>query len=134
MMTALDLVPGVAPETVVAVADGPDDAQPLLEESLVDEVGRDLVFDPHPDLVGVGERQGIYELAGKTALVRLFNMAPEQALVLVLLFHAMMVGFGALSGLVTRLASRFTLGQMREEIQQGEPDRSGGSSEGPASR
>ena len=61
-------------------------------------------------------------------------MAPEQALVLVLLFHAMMVGFGALSGLVTRLASRFTLGQMREEIQQGEPDRSGGSSEGPASR
>ena len=57
MVAALDLVPGVAPDAVVAVADALDDGQALVDQALVDQVRGDLVLDAGPDLVGVEEGQ-----------------------------------------------------------------------------
>ena len=63
-----------------------------------------------------GGSVGIYELTGKWALVTIFGMDPTQALVLVLLFHGVMVGFGALNGAVALALSRFTFGGVREAM------------------
>ncbi len=63
-----------------------------------------------------GGSVGIYELAGKSALVMIFGMDPAQALVLVVLFHAVMVGFGALTGAAALALSPFTFGGMKEAM------------------
>ena len=56
MVTALKLVPRIAPPAVVSGSDRVDDGQSLVDQSSVDQVGGDLVFDPAPDLVGVRKR------------------------------------------------------------------------------
>ena len=56
---------------------------------------------------------GIYEFAGKTTLVVVFGMAAEPALALVIVFHVVMVGFGALFGVVGLLLARLSLGEIR---------------------
>jgi hypothetical protein len=58
---------------------------------------------------------GIYEYAGKTTLVVLFDMAPERALGLVIVFHAVQVGFGALGGFIGLALARLSLREIREQ-------------------
>ena len=59
---------------------------------------------------------GIYELAGKTVLVALFGMDPEVSLALVLVFHAVMVGFGALCGLLGLALSHLSISDLRQQL------------------
>lgn len=58
---------------------------------------------------------GIYELAGTATLVLIFGFAHEQALAVTLALHIVMVGFGALGGLVGLQMAHVTLGQVRRE-------------------
>jgi hypothetical protein len=55
VIAAFHFVPGIAALSVVAVPDGADDAEALLDVALVDEMRRHLVLDSRPDLVGVDE-------------------------------------------------------------------------------
>lgn len=63
-----------------------------------------------------GGSVGIYELIGKSVLVMIFGMDPAQALVLVVLFHGVMVGFGALNGAVALALSQFSFGGMKQAM------------------
>ncbi len=56
---------------------------------------------------------GIYELAGKTALVALCGMDPARALALVVVFHAVLAGFGILAGAAALAASGVSLREVR---------------------
>lgn len=60
---------------------------------------------------------GIYELTGKAALVHLFGMDPSEALGLVVLFHAVLIGFGALSGAVALATTRISIWDVRDKVQ-----------------
>ena len=64
---------------------------------------------------------GIFELAGKTTLVLLLGMDPGRALGLVILYHGVMVGFGALGGVIGLLWARMSLSEIRG--QQPEEDK-----------
>jgi hypothetical protein len=55
VVAALELVPGVAPDAVVAVAHGADDRHAGVDLALVHEEPGDRVLGPRPALVRVGE-------------------------------------------------------------------------------
>ena len=63
---------------------------------------------------------GIFELAGKATLVLLLSMEPEQALGLVILYHAVMVGFGVLGGVIGLLWAGMSLGEIKQGVRSGE--------------
>ncbi len=66
---------------------------------------------------------GIYELAGKTLMVQLFGMDAVQALAVVLLAHAIMLVFGALSGLAGLVMAQVSIAEMRSQLnQEDEPE------------
>jgi uncharacterized membrane protein YbhN (UPF0104 family) len=58
---------------------------------------------------------GIYELAGKTALVALCGMDPASALALVIVFHGVLASFGIAAGVVALVTSGVTLTEIRSE-------------------
>ena len=61
---------------------------------------------------------GIFELMGKTTLVLLLQMEPERALGLVILYHAVMVGFGVLGGVLGLMLAGLSLGAIKQGVQQ----------------
>ena len=63
---------------------------------------------------------GIFELAGKATLVMLLSMEPEQALGLVILYHAVMVGFGVLGGVLGLVLAGMSLGEIKQGVQDKE--------------
>ena len=67
VVAALRLVPRVASDAVVTVADGADHLQALVDEPVVDQVGGDLVLDAAPHLVAVHERDSRSTAAGPGA-------------------------------------------------------------------
>ena len=66
-MTELHLVPRVPSEAIVTGTDRGDHRERLIHETLVDQVGGDLILDAAPDLVGVHEREPRSTTAGPAA-------------------------------------------------------------------
>ncbi len=60
---------------------------------------------------------GIFELAGKATLVLLLSMEPDRALGLVILYHAVMVGFGVVGGVIGLLLAGMSLGEIKRGVQ-----------------
>jgi len=65
---------------------------------------------------------GIYELAGTATLVLIFGFAREQALAVTLALHIVMVGFGALGGMVGLHMAHLSLSQVRREAEERKMD------------
>jgi len=63
-----------------------------------------------------GGSVGIYHLVGVKVLVWIFAMDPSQSMVLVILFHGVMAGFGALNGAVALALSSFTFRGVKEAM------------------
>jgi hypothetical protein len=53
MVSAFDLVVGVAARTVVAAPERVNEFQPFVDHAFHDAVGPDLVFDAGPDLIAI---------------------------------------------------------------------------------
>ncbi len=66
---------------------------------------------------------GIFELAGKATLVLLLSMEPERALGLVILYHAVMVGFGVVGGVIGLVLAGMSLGEIKEGVKTQEEDK-----------
>lgn len=64
---------------------------------------------------------GLYELAGKTMLTVVFGMQGEEALALVLLIHAVLLGFGVIGGILGLFMAQVSLGEVRRRVEAGEP-------------
>src|SRR5215475_3399436 len=56
MIAPLDLIPGIAAHAVVATADPIHNAHAFVDQTVVDEVSSDLVFDSGPDFISIDER------------------------------------------------------------------------------
>lgn len=59
---------------------------------------------------------GIYEFTGKTMLMMLFGMAAEQALAVVVVAHATLVGFGILGGLAGVVLANVSISEVRQGV------------------
>ncbi len=66
-VAALIFVPRIAGAPVVTATQGLDDGEAFLDESFMDEVRCDLVFDPGPHFIGVDEGQSGFVAARPTA-------------------------------------------------------------------
>ena len=60
---------------------------------------------------------GIYEFTGKTMMMMLFGMGAEQALAVVVVAHATLVGFGILGGLAGVVLANMSITEVRQGVE-----------------
>ena len=68
---------------------------------------------------------GIYEFTGKTMMMMLFGMEAEQALAVVMLAHATLIGFGIVGGLAGLVLAQVSIAEMRGGLRRTALEREG---------